>query len=103
MSANWWSQRRKALGIHPTWRTALYVDAGLGGAYTVFVGGTVLTGAVLWAGGGGFELGLISAFTTAGGLVVLLMNRLQRRIKSHRDLTRITWTASRAVWLPVAI
>jgi hypothetical protein len=80
----------------------MYVDAGLGGAYSVFTGSTVLTGAVLWAGGGGFELGLVSALTTAGGLLVLLMGRLQRRIKSHRDLTRYTWIAARGAWLPVA-
>jgi hypothetical protein len=98
-----YARGRAALQSIPEWRRALDLDAAIGGVYTVFVGSTVLTGAILWAGGGGFELGLVSALTTAGGLVVLLMGRLQRRIKSHRDLTRTTWTAARAVWLPVAV
>jgi hypothetical protein len=103
MNLNAYERERAALQSVPAWRRALYLDAGIGGAYTVFVGGTVLTGAILWAGGGGFELGLVSALTTAGGLIVLLMGRLQRRIKSHRDLTRFTWTAARAAWLPAAV
>jgi hypothetical protein len=103
MGPSIYARGRAALQSTPLWRRALYLDAAIGGAYTVFVGGTVLTGAILWAGRGGFELGLVSALTTSGGLVVLLMGRLQRRIKSHRDLTRVTWTAARGVWLPIAV
>lgn len=94
---------RVAIGGVAAWRWALYLDAALGGIYTVLVGVTVLTGVILWAGGGAWELGLLSALTTGGGLLVVATRRLQRRLTSPKDLTRIGWTAARVAWLPLAI
>jgi MFS family permease len=81
----------------------MYYDGAIGGLYTVLVGGTVLTGVILWAGGGGFELGLLSALTTAGGLVVLVLRQLERRFGSAKRLTQLSWTGARIAWLPLAI
>lgn len=94
-----WAYLRKV----PAWRRALYLDGALGGIYTVLTGGTVLTGLILWAGGGGFTLGLLSALTTAGGLIVLLLRPLQRRFHSHKGLTVASWIAARAAWVPLAV
>lgn len=87
----------------PPWERALSVDAALGGIYGILTGGTVLTGVLLWAGGGGFELGLLSALTTGGGLIVLVIRRLQNRFGSHKHLTTVSWVAARAAWVPLAI
>lgn len=87
----------------PAWRRALYVDGALAGINSAVVGGTVLTGLVLWAGGGAFELGLLSALTTGGGLFVLAIHRVQQRLRTNRQLTTVTWTAAWAAWLPLAI
>ena len=92
---------RAIVGAIPFWRWALYADGALGGIYAVLVGGAVLTGLVLWAGGGAFELGVLSALTTGGGLLVVLTRRLQRRLGSHKRMTRLSWTLARAVWLPL--
>lgn len=97
------ARARLGLVSIPAWRWALYFDGAIGGIYTVLVGGTVLTGVILWAGGGAWELGLLSALTTGGGLLVVLTRRLQNRFGSHKELTRIGWTAARAAWLPLAI
>lgn len=97
------ARARLGLVSIPAWRWALYFDGAIGGIYTVLVGGTVLTGVILWAGGGAWELGLLSALTTGGGLLVVLTRRLQNRFRSHKELTRIGWTAARAAWLPLAI
>ncbi len=97
------TRTRVSVGKVPFWRWALYADGALSGIYTVLVGGTVLTGLVLWAGGGAFELGLLSALTTGGGMLVALTRRLQRRFGSHKRLTRLSWTLARAVWLPLVL
>ena len=95
------TRTRATVGAIPFWRWALYADGALGGIYTVLVGGAVLTGLVLWAGGGPFELGLLSALTTGGGMLVVLTRRLQRRLGSHKSVVRLSWTLARAVWLPL--
>lgn len=75
----------------------------IGGIYAVIFGGTVQTGIILWAGGGAFDLGLLSALTTGGGFIVLLMRYLERRYGSHKALTRYGWTTARVVFLPLVI
>jgi|GEM_PF-4330766 len=87
----------------PWWRRALYWDGTIGGIYAVIVGGTVQTGVILWAGGGAFDLGLLSALTTGGGFIVLAMRYFERRSGSHRNLTRFGWTVARVIWLPLVV
>ncbi|MHB1005016.1 MAG: MFS transporter [Chloroflexota bacterium] len=87
----------------PLWRRAVYADGALGGVYAVLIGSPVLTGLILWAGGGPLELGLLSALTTGGSILVLGVPRLQRRSGSHKPLTRVAWTAGWALWLPLAL
>src|SRR6185437_17003361 len=87
----------------PSWRRALYWDGMIGGIYAVTIGGTVQTGIILWAGGGAFDLGLLSALTTGGGFIVLLMRYLERRYGSHKALTRYGWTTARVIFLPLVI
>ncbi|HEX5415729.1 MAG TPA: MFS transporter, partial [Chloroflexota bacterium] len=94
---------RAAFGEVPAWRRALYWDGTIGGIYAVIFGGTVQTGIILWAGGGAFDLGLLSALTTGGGFIVLLMRLLERRYGTHKRLTRDGWTLARVAFLPLAI
>ena len=94
--------RPRPSGASP-WIRAVYAEGALGGLYGALTGGTVLTGLLIWSGASLFEIGLLSAVTTGGGLLVLLTGRLQRRWPSHKRLTQLAWTAAWAVWLPIGL
>lgn len=94
---------RYGISSTPGWQWLLYADGGIGGLYVILTGGTVMTGLILWLRGGAFDLGLLSALTTGGGLLVIATRRLQVRYNSNKNLTKVTWVATRALWLPLAL